>query len=211
MFSSFIKRFNYPGPEPPDGSIPATKAAAKIFATYFAIIYTFSYYLNNVVCSCQINALPRPLQSVLDFLFTLFLNDINNGSVRNINCFKTVIVFSAFLTVIFAFVFWHFEKERLIKTAEKGILNNDCSYKIPCIFVMVFTGFIVVPYIFILNADPKPGPKSSSQMFFYLYNDINYWVPQATRACVPFLCMSFAIIESWAQIIARKNIRQQKG
>lgn len=210
MLSLFKKPYNYQGSEPPDETISTSKAAGKILFAYFAITYIFSYYLNNV-CSCQITNLPGPLQSVLDFLFTLFLNDLNNGLIHNINCFKTVLVFVALLTILYIFVYWHFEKKRLIKRAEKGILNNDYNHKISYLIMLGFIGFILMPYILILNVDPKPGPRPGHHMIFILYNDINHWVPQATRAFAPFSFMSFTLLESWAQIIARKNMRQQKG
>lgn len=207
MLSFFRWASQYSNSLPPEESGLRSKSTGKIVCAYFAIIYIFSYYLNNV-CYCRISGLPGQLQSGLNFLFTLFLNDVNPGLARNINCFKTVIVFVAALTALFILVYWHFEKERLITAAQRGILNNNLEHTFSYVAVLGFAGFILIPYGFIFDVTPNTGRY---RPWHYLYNDINHWVPQATRALAPFLVISLALLELWAQIIARKNIRQLKG
>lgn len=203
MSSIFKEMFNYQGsPEEP----LISKAAVTITCSYFATIYGFSYYLNK--CFCRLDGLPEWLQSMLNYLFTLFLTDLKNVPVRNINCFKTVLIFTALLTVFYMIVYWNFEKTRLIRAAEKGILNNDVTHGLSYVAVLGFAGLVLVPYAFIFNVAPNSG---SYRPWHYLYNDINHWVSQATRSLGPFLITSIAFLELWAQIIARKNIRRREG
>lgn len=203
IFKSFL---NFSGSLPPDEPRTKSKTAAIILCIYFALGYMLAYYINQY--SCMLDGLPGKLQYGLNFLFSLFLNDVNKLIFFNINCFKMTMVFIAILTFFFFFVSWHFEKTRLIATAEKGIAQKHFAYSITYIIVLCCLSFSVVPYVLLFNITPYTGP---TRPLHFLYKDATHWVPQATRALASFFLISYAILELRAQIIARRNINQRKG